>query len=223
MNTAIIVAAGNGKRVGGSIPKQYLRIHGKTLITYTIQCFESCDLIDKIVLVVSESEEKNVSKYLDRGEFEKLQDIVIGGETRAESVLRGLESIDEETAEIVAVHDGARPLVSVEEIMMTIKAAQENGAACLSLAVTDTIKQVRNDKIVNTIDRSTLRKALTPQCFSYRILKRAFEENEIDESVTDECFLVEKLGYEITFVEGSAKNIKITTKDDFLIAEAFLA
>ena len=222
MNTAIIVAAGNGKRVGGSIPKQYLRIHGKTLINYTIQCFESCDLIDKIVLVVSESEEKNVSKYLDRGEFEKLQDIVIGGETRAESVLRGLESIDEETAEIVAVHDGARPLVSVEEITMTIKAAQENGAACLSLAVTDTIKQVRNDKIVNTIDRSTLRKALTPQCFSYRILKRAFEENEIDESVTDECFLVEKLGYEITFVEGSAKNIKITTKDDFLIAEAFL-
>jgi 2-C-methyl-D-erythritol 4-phosphate cytidylyltransferase len=136
--------------------------------------------------------------------------------------LNGLNAIESERCEIVAVHDGARPLVSVEEISATIEKAKETGAACLVAAVTDTIKEVADGKIIGTIDRSKLRRALTPQCFRYEILKRAFAENEISEIVTDECFLVERLGYEIATVEGSAQNIKITLKEDFVFAEHLL-
>jgi len=104
----------------------------------------------------------------------------------------------------------------------SIEKAKETGAACLVAAFTDTIKEVADGKIIGTIDRSKLRRALTPQCFRYEILKRAFAENEISEIVTDECFLVERLGYEIATVEGSAQNIKITLKEDFVFAEHLL-
>ncbi|MDQ3179322.1 MAG: 2-C-methyl-D-erythritol 4-phosphate cytidylyltransferase, partial [Acidobacteriota bacterium] len=114
------------------------------------------------------------------------------------------------------------PLVAVKEITRTVEKAQETGAACLVGLVTDTIKEVSGGKIVRTIDRQRLRRALTPQCFRYEILKRSFAENEIGESVTDECFLVEKLGVEISIVEGSAENIKITTPKDILFLENFL-
>jgi 2-C-methyl-D-erythritol 4-phosphate cytidylyltransferase len=133
-----------------------------------------------------------------------------------------LNAIDPENIEIVAVHDGARPLVSSEEITRTIQKAREVGAACLVAGVTDTIKKVDGGKIIDTIDRAKLRRALTPQCFRYEILRRAFAENEIGELVTDECSLVEKLGYEIATVEGSAKNIKITTPEDLVLAESLL-
>ncbi len=222
MNTAIIVAAGSGKRFGGKIPKQFLPIHGKPLINYTLERFESCDLIDEIVLVVSESEIRNLSNYFDKDEFVKLRNIVSGGKSRAESVFNGLKSLDEKTADIIAIHDGARPLVSVQEITETVKTAKEKGAACLVAAVTDTIKEVANGMVVKTINRSALRRALTPQCFRYEVLRRAFKQIDLSETVTDECYLVEKLGFEIALVEGSGRNIKITTKDDFLIAETLL-
>ncbi|MDQ3062065.1 MAG: 2-C-methyl-D-erythritol 4-phosphate cytidylyltransferase, partial [Acidobacteriota bacterium] len=133
-----------------------------------------------------------------------------------------LNSINSKRTEIVAVHDGARPLVSSEEISRTIEQARETGAACLVAAVTDTIKEVRDGKIVATIDRKQLRRALTPQAFRFEILKLAFETADLSEATTDECFLVEKLGYEISVVEGSAQNIKITTQKDFALAEFFL-
>ena len=222
MNIAIIVAAGSGTRFGSKIPKQFLEIGGKPLLIHTLEKFENCTAIDEIVLILSADEIANFKLTLEKFHFKKSVKIVAGGAARAESVRNGLDAIDGEKCEIVAVHDGARPLVSVEEIGETIKKATEVGAACLVAKVTDTIKEVRERKIVGTIDRENLRRALTPQTFRFELLQKAFAPENFDPMATDECFLVEKLGCEIAFVDGSARNIKITTLEDFAVAEIYL-
>jgi 2-C-methyl-D-erythritol 4-phosphate cytidylyltransferase len=153
----------------------------------------------------------------------KVARVVPGGSTRAESVKRGLMSVRSATAEIVAVHDGVRPFVTADEISNTVAAAQADGAAILVAPVTDTIKQVRDHAIVQTLDRGGLRRALTPQCFRYELLREAYQNADVsDPSLTDESALVERLGHRVSVVEGSAKNIKITTAEDLEIAEALL-
>lgn len=221
MNSAVIVAAGSGTRFGSARPKQFLEINGRPLIFHTLARFENCEAIDEIILVLAAEEIENFRESAGRYAFGKLKKIVAGGRTRAESVYHGLQAVNE-NCETVAVHDGARPLVSEEEIAATIEKARETGAACLTAKVTDTIKRIEGDKITGTIDRETLRRALTPQCFKTEILRAAFENADLTEAVTDECFLVERLGIEIAFVDGSARNIKITTREDFQIAELFL-
>jgi 2-C-methyl-D-erythritol 4-phosphate cytidylyltransferase len=127
------------------------------------------------------------------------------------------------TAEIVAVHDGVRPFVTVEEITETVAAARRDGAAILATPVTDTIKLVEGDAVVKTVERRTLRHALTPQCFRYELLRRAYDQVDVDDpSLTDESALVERLGQRVTIVDGSPRNIKITTPRDLVIAETFL-
>ena len=221
-NSVIIVAAGSGTRFGAEKPKQFVEIFGKPLIVHTIERFESCSLIDEIILVLPAEEIENFQKTVEEFNFKKLVKIVAGGQTRAASVAKGLNAIDKNLAEIVAVHDGARPLVSIEEITKTIEKAREIGAACLVAKVTDTIKEVANGKIVGTIDRAKLRRALTPQAFQFEILQKAFAQSDLNESATDECYLVEKLGFEIAIVEGGAQNIKITSPEDFILAESLL-
>ncbi|HXG86092.1 MAG TPA: 2-C-methyl-D-erythritol 4-phosphate cytidylyltransferase [Pyrinomonadaceae bacterium] len=222
MNSAIIVAAGSGTRFGGEKPKQFLEILGKPVIVRTLERFEACPQIDKIILVLNAAEVVNFQKQIEKFNLRKLVKVIAGGKTRAESVWNGFDAIGGESAEIIAVHDGARPLVTSEEITKTIEKARETGAACLVAAVTDTIKEVRGGKIARTVDRKTLRRALTPQCFQYSILKRAFEENRLLEAATDESFLVEQIGVEISIVEGSARNIKITHPEDLILAENLL-
>ncbi len=222
MNTAIIVAAGSGKRFGGGVPKQFLEIGGKPVLIHTLEKFENCAAIDEIVLVLSADEIENFGRTLANYQFCKIKKLVAGGISRTESVLNGLQIIDGNRTEIVAVHDGARPLVTVEEIAETIEKARQNGAACLVGRVVDTIKEVSGGVILRTISRENLRRALTPQCFRTEILKRAFAENKTLDSVTDECSLVEKIGIEIAFVEGNAQNIKITTREDFEFARMIL-
>lgn len=222
MNTAIIVAAGEGKRFGGRIPKQFLEIAGKPLLIHTLERFENSPEVDEIILVLSFDLKSGSVQDFEKYNLKKLSKIVAGGKTRAESVSNGLRVVNPETAGIVAVHDGARPLVTVEEIAAVIKKADETGAACLVAPVTDTIKEISGDKILRTIDRSRLRRALTPQCFRYDILRHAFEVNNCDDSSTDESSMVEKSGVTVSLVEGSAKNIKITHPEDFMIAEILL-
>jgi len=223
MNSAIIAAAGSGTRFGGDKPKQFLEILGKPLIIHTLERFESCPQIDEIILVLPEPEIANFSKIAEKYNLKKLVKLVAGGMTRTESVLNGLKAINSATAGIVAVHDGARPLVTVEEITRTIERAEATGAACLVANVTDTIKEISGDKIVRTVDREKLRRALTPQSFHYEILRRAFEKNSIkNSSATDESFLVENIGIEVSIVEGSAQNIKITHREDLIFAENLL-
>ncbi len=222
MNSAIIVAAGSGTRFGAEKPKQFLEICGKPLLIHTLEKFENCAAIDEIVLILSESEIETFQQTLKNFNLKKLSKIVGGGKTRAESVRNGIDSLDKTKVKIVAVHDGARPLVSSEEITETIEKAKEFGAVCLVGKVTDTIKRIENGKIIATIDRENLRRAQTPQTFRFDILRKAFAPENFDALATDECFLVEKAGFEVAIVEGSAKNIKITTREDFAIAEEFL-
>lgn len=222
MNTAIIVAAGEGKRFGGNVPKQFLEISGKPLIIHTIERFEDCSEIDQIVLVLPAAQTESFLSSSKKYNLKKIKNVIAGGKARAESVWNGLSAIDSESAEIVAVHDGARPLVTVAEISACVEKARETGAACLVAPITDTIKEVAEGKITQTIDRSRLRRALTPQCFRYEILLQAFEEKIPGEAATDESFLVEKSGVAVSIVEGSPKNIKITHPEDFAIAEIFL-
>ncbi len=222
MTTVIIVAAGSGTRFGGARPKQFLEIGGKPLLIHTIEKFENCPAIDEIIIVLSAGEIENFQTLAENFNLTKLKKIVAGGQTRATSVFNGLNAIEKASAEIVAVHDGARPFVSDEEITATIEKAKETGAACLVGLVTDTIKEVADGEIVGTIERTKLRRALTPQAFRVEILQKAFENVDLSEAATDECFLVEQLGQKIAIVEGSAKNIKITTPEDWELAEIFL-
>ena len=223
MNTAIIVAAGSGLRFAFDTQKQFVPILGKPLIIHTLERFEACAVIDQILLVLSETGRSEFERFYLKYQISKLKSIVIGGPTRAESVKNGLDAVDAATANIIAIHDGARPLVSVNEITRTVQKAAETGAACLVAQVTDTIKEIDGEFLLRTLDRSCLRRALTPQAFRYDIIKRAFDESDVNESITDECFLVERLGYPISCVEGSSINIKITHKSDLAIAEAAIS
>jgi 2-C-methyl-D-erythritol 4-phosphate cytidylyltransferase len=221
VNTAIIVAAGSGTRFNSEIPKQFVELAGKPLIVHTIERFEAAETIDSIVLVLAPERLHEFGSISDNFGFRKLTSVVAGGETRAESARNGLIAVPDAT-EIVAVHDGARPLVSPDEIDATVQKASETGAACLVAPVTDTIKEIRGGEIAATLDRTQLRHALTPQAFRLEVLRAAFENTALDDSITDECFLVETLGHPIAVVEGSPRNIKITQPDDLKIAQRFL-
>lgn len=224
MNTAIIVAAGSGQRFRSDIPKQFVEIGGKPIILHSIERFAECESVSQIIVVLSSDEVDRFSKRLNESlveKVEKVAKIVAGGSTRAGSVLAGLNAVDPRT-ETVAVHDGARPMITDDEIKRVIDAATESGAACLTVPVTDTIKIVEEGWITHTVDRRMLRRAMTPQAFKYSILREAFEGVDLTDQITDECYLVEKLGYRIASVPGGTRNIKITHPEDLELAKAFL-
>jgi len=224
MNIAIIAAAGSGTRMASDRPKQFLLLAGTPVIFHTLKSFEQCDSIHEVIVVLPAEQSAGFLSLAGKFGVRKVARVVPGGATRADSVKRGLLAIRSATAEIVAVHDGVRPFVTVAEIDATVAAAREDGAAILVAPVTDTIKQVTGERIVTTLDRGGLRRALTPQCFQYELLRQAYQQADVnDPSLTDESALVEKLGKPVRIVEGSARNIKITTAEDLAIAEQFLA
>ena len=223
MNTAIIAAAGTGSRMASDRPKQFLHLGGTPIIFHTLAPFEQCDSIQEVIVVLPAEDAAAFLTLAGKHGLRKLSRVVPGGTTRADSVKRGLMAIRPATAEIVAVHDGVRPFVSVDEIESVVAAAQSDGAAILVAPVTDTIKQVSGNSVVQTLDRGELRRALTPQCFRYELLRKAYDQADVnDPSLTDESALVEKLGVRVTTIEGSSRNIKITTPQDLSIAETFL-
>ena len=223
MNIAIIAAAGTGTRMASDRPKQFLLLAGTPIIFHTLKVFEQCESIHEVILVLPAEESAGFVSAAGKYGLRKVARVVPGGMTRADSVKRGLMAIRAATAEIVAVHDGVRPFETVEEIDATITAARTDGAAILVAPVTDTIKQVNDQRIVQTFERGGLRRALTPQCFRYDVLRQAYQAADVtDPSVTDESVLVEQLGIPVSIVEGSSRNIKITTAEDLAIAEAIL-
>jgi 2-C-methyl-D-erythritol 4-phosphate cytidylyltransferase len=225
MNVAIVVAAGKGTRLGGNQPKQFLELRGVPIIIHTLRQFERCEAIKEIIVVVPAEHTAAFSSLAEKFEVRKLSRVVSGGATRAQSVFCGLNAIG--NAEIVAVHDGVRPFVTPDEIDRVVAAARASGAAILVAPVADTIKDIENGRVKGTPPRSNLRRALTPQCFRYDLLKRAFEGlDEVEAAgleLTDDSLLVERLGAEIIAVEGSARNIKITREEDLALAEAILS
>ena len=223
MNIAIIAAAGTGSRMASDRPKQFLHLAGTPIIFHTLRPFEQCDSIQEVIVVLPAEESAAFLALAGKQGLRKLSRVVPGGTTRADSVKRGLLAIRSATAGIVAVHDGVRPFVTVEDIDNVVAAAESDGAAILVAPVTDTIKQVSGDSVVRTLERRELRRALTPQCFRYDLLRKAFDQADVnDPSLTDESAMVEKLGARVTIVEGSSRNIKITTPQDLAIAEVFL-
>jgi 2-C-methyl-D-erythritol 4-phosphate cytidylyltransferase len=223
MNVAIIAAAGQGTRMAGKRPKQFLELAGTPIVFHTLRAFEHCDAIHEIVVVVAPEETVGFLSLVPEYALRKIKAVVPGGVTRAQSVLNGLRAVAEATADIVAVHDGVRPFVTADEIARTVEAAKLEGAAILVSTPVDTIKQVNEGAVVKTVRRADLRNALTPQCFRYKLLRRAYEEADVlDPLLTDESSLVERLGVRIVTVEGSARNIKITRPEDIFVGEAIL-
>jgi 2-C-methyl-D-erythritol 4-phosphate cytidylyltransferase len=223
MNVAIVVAAGKGTRLGGNRPKQFLELGGIPVLIHTLRQFERSREINEIVIVLPAEETDSFLSLAKEFGLQKPMRVVAGAETRAQSVARGLALIGE--AEIVAVHDGVRPFVSPDEIDQVVNAARTTGAAVLVAPVPDTIKEIRDDRVIRTLPRADLRRALTPQCFRLELLKRAYQalsEIEVANEVTDDSLLVERLGVEVVAVEGSSRNIKITQQEDLVQAEAIL-
>lgn len=224
MNIAIIAAAGAGTRMASDRPKQFLLLAGQPVIFRTLQVFDECDSIDEVIVVLPAAESAGFLSLAGKYGVRKLARVVPGGATRADSVKRGLTAIRAATAEIVAVHDGVRPFVTADEISRTVETAKSDGAAILVAPVTDTIKEISDTSVLRSLDRGVLRRALTPQCFRYELLCEAYQHADVnDPSLTDESALVEQLGRPVSTVEGSARNIKITTVEDLAIAEAILA
>ncbi|HMH42370.1 MAG TPA: 2-C-methyl-D-erythritol 4-phosphate cytidylyltransferase [Pyrinomonadaceae bacterium] len=224
MNVAIVVAGGKGTRFGSNRPKQFLDLNAIPIIVHTLRQFEQSQQIDTVVVVLPAAEMAAFQSLPDKFELKKVARVVAGGETRARSVRNGLAAIEE--AEVVAVHDGVRPLVTPDEIDQVVIAAAANGAAILVAPVGDTIKEIENNEIARTLARDKLGRALTPQCFRFDLLKRAYAGlPEIEASgieVTDDSFLVERLGVNVVAVTGSARNIKITNEEDIAVAEILL-
>ena len=219
---AIIPAAGRGKRIGASVPKQFLEIQGKPLLHHTLTVFASCKLIDYVVLAMPRADVDEMGEdWLNK--YEIVREVVVGGEQRQDSVYNGFNSLEEGT-DIVVVHDGVRPFTTPQMITATVEEAQQHGAAITAIPVNDTIKQGIDGFVKQTVSRDGLWRVQTPQAFQYGLLQQAFKKAKEDSYYgTDEGALIEYLGERVKIVPGSELNIKITRKEDLALGESLLS
>ncbi|MBE6052977.1 MAG: 2-C-methyl-D-erythritol 4-phosphate cytidylyltransferase [Clostridium sartagoforme] len=219
MISAIILAGGKGKRMGAKISKQYIELKGKPILYYTLKKFADCRYIDKIILVLPKDEiEYCKSEILDKYSL-NVDLIVEGGEERQDSVFNALEEIID--AEIVLIHDGARPFVSEKIINEGINYAKLYGAAAPGVMPKDTIKIKDSDNFsLCTPDRNTLVSIQTPQVFKLNIIKESHKKiKEERKRVTDDTMVVEEYGNKVYLYDGDYTNIKVTTPEDLILAE----
>lgn len=221
--SAVIVAAGGSVRMGIADSKQFIPLLSHPAIEYTLKAFQKSHLIKEIVIVCREQDNDRINKIIELNGFDKVSRLVKGGDSRADSVRNGISACSE-SAKYYAIHDGARPLITIEEIERVVEAAFDTGAATLGTSVKDTIKVVDGfNNIESTPIRSQLRAVQTPQVFE-RDLYRFALENAGDNLInfTDDCSLIENMGGEVLVVKGSEENIKLTTPIDIVIAESIL-
>ena len=212
---AVIVAAGESRRMGGA-DKVFALLGGKPVLARAVEPFQSCGSIDQIVIVLGEQNLERGKQLAVEEEWSKVTDICLGGRRRQDSVLAGLDRL--KNCDWVVIHDGCRPLVTVDLIEQGLAEARETGAAVAAVPVTDTIKVAGDDRIVRqTLLRQNLWAIQTPQVFSYPIIAEAYRRVKGD--VTDDASLVEQLGYKVKLYMGCYDNIKITTPDDLALAE----
>ena len=208
---AIILAGGQGTRMGR--PKQMLLIKGKTVVERSIEAFKKVSRVAKIIVVSKQENIDILSKRYKNITF------ALAGQTRIASLKNGLGALGKNKYKLIAVHDGARPLVLKEDIDNCLKSAAKNKAAVLGVMSKDTVKKIKEGVVSKTLKRSTLFCAQTPQCYQAKILEKALTKyGNLD--ATDESQLVEKIGIKVQAVLGSYSNIKITTPEDLIIAEA---
>lgn len=222
--TAIVLAAGSGKRMNSKVHKQYLIIQDRPVLYYSLKAFED-SAVDEIVLVVGKGEEKFCRKEIvDKYGISKVKAIVEGGKERYHSVFEGLKQTSD--ADYVLIHDGARPFVKQEIIRRCMQEVQKYQACVVGMPVKDTIKIADEEGYAKqTPDRKNVWMIQTPQTFSYALIYEAYEEmlKTEDTAITDDAMVLERIkGKKSKLIEGSYRNIKITTPEDLLIANVYL-
>ncbi|MBE6587312.1 MAG: 2-C-methyl-D-erythritol 4-phosphate cytidylyltransferase [Ruminococcaceae bacterium] len=219
--SAVILAAGNGTRFGGKVKKQYVEILGIPAVIRTIMAFEECDIIDEIILV---GDKEALGELLSEYSFKKIAMVVSGGETRQESALLGFDSVSDKS-KFVAIHDAARCLVTPEMIEATVKEAYKYRAAAAAHRSEDTVKIADKNGIVEkTTDRDKIWLVQTPQVFQNDVYRSAaYMAKKDDATVTDDCMLCERLGFEVKLCECGRENLKLTSPEDLMLCEAIIA
>lgn len=215
---AVVVAAGGSRRMGG-VDKIFAPLAGRPLVAHAVSVFNAHEAFESLVLVVAAERVAEANAALAPFAFRKLVAVCAGGERRQDSVRLGLKRIGR--VDVVAIHDGARPLVTCDLLSAGLAAVQETGAATAAIPVVDTLKQADGEGIVlRTVPRDQLWAVQTPQFFDYALLLAAHRDMRAD--VTDDAMLVEALGGRVKLFPGSPRNLKVTTPDDLLLAEALL-
>jgi 2-C-methyl-D-erythritol 4-phosphate cytidylyltransferase len=228
MNTAIIVAAGKGNRMGGDIRKQYLHLGHHPILWHSLKVFESCPDIGRICLCIPKQDfDFCRSALLSHLEFPEKVHLVPGGAQRQESVYSGIMALDADTCKkgIIVIHDGVRPFIKAKDITDCIRGAMATGACILGIPATDTLKSIDNEgRVVKTLSRENIWMAQTPQAFQYDVIKGAHEAAyQKKVSGTDDAQLVELTGQAVKVIRGAGHNIKITTRQDLVLARALHA
>ncbi len=219
--SAVIVAAGSARRMEG-IDKVLAPLGEMPVLVHTLYAFQDCPQVGEIVVVTREDLLVEVSRLCQDYSLNKVRKVIVGGAERIHSVQAGLRETDPE-AELIAIHDGARPLVTGEVIQEAIAEARKSGAAAPCVPVVDTIKRWEDGLGVETVDRSSLRAVQTPQVFEAGLIRAATQKAlEDGELLTDDCGAVERLGKKVTLTRGSRENLKITTPLDLVLGEAIL-
>jgi 2-C-methyl-D-erythritol 4-phosphate cytidylyltransferase len=214
----IIPAAGSGRRMGAGQNKLLLKVAGAPIIVHTLRVFESDSDCNRIILAVKPEEREEFERLVKEAGFKKIGAYVQGGGERQDSVREGLSATDGDG--VVVIHDGARPFVTADLIKRVVQTAETWGAAIAAVPVKDTIKKVIGDQVKETVNRESLWAAQTPQAFRRDLIIRAHQwalENKL--TVTDDASLVEAMGEAVRIVQGDDRNIKITTRNDLLMAE----
>lgn len=221
--TAIIPAAGQGKRMKSRLNKQYLSLLDKPVLAHTVEVFQNCDLITEIIVVVKEDEMDYCRrKVIEKYNYNKVKALIRGGQSRQKSVYNGLQSVD--NADYVLIHDGARPLLTEDMLCRAIDQVKDHKAVGVAVPVKDTIKRIdSNGYIAETPARDKLWAIQTPQVFEYSLVSAAYSR-AIKEDIkgTDTSMLVERLDKKVKLIRGSYENLKITTPEDLINAEAII-
>lgn len=218
--TVIIVAGGIGARFGKDTPKQYLPIHGKSVLNHTISVFSNHTDVKQIIVVIGKEHDDLYQKATIG--LSKLLPPVYGGATRQESVYNALQTLSMADDEIILIHDAARPCISKDLIDNILKSLRSNQAASLGIAITDTMRKTNGTEFQSVIDRQNIYAMQTPQGFHFSIIKSAHEKFK-GQNFTDDTALATKMGIPVSIVNGDRLNIKITTSEDMMIAEKYLA
>lgn len=217
--TAIVLAAGKGERLKSKTPKPLVRINAKPVVIYCLQTLSSCPEIKDIIVVANSKNKRELIVQIKRYGIKKVRNLVLGGRRRQDSVRQGLEAIDNRT-DLVLIHDAVRPFIDKETVSGLIKAAKKSAAVILGVPVKATIKKVDESQVVEkTLNRNSLWEAQTPQVFRKSLIRQAYRKCQ-DTEASDDATLVEKIGSKIKIIPGSYNNIKITTPEDLILAEA---
>ncbi len=220
----LIPAAGMGRRMGASVNKQYLNLLGRPVLAHTLSIFQSHPLVSSIILISPKDEIAYCrSEILERYGFDKVRDLVAGGDQRQDSVRNGLLAANASDEDSVLIHDGARPLLASRHVDALLHQTRQSGACVLAVPAKDTIIEVDDAQITATPDRRRLWQVQTPQAFrADLILKAHLRAASEGFQGTDDASLVRRLGHPVAVLEGSYRNIKITTPEDLALARAFL-